>query len=247
MERRLLCFGHLDRRVPGQIVARPTSDQTCVHDDEVPPFAAVHIDVCRGPGATCEVTAAALAIALVLGFIIAVLKVVPCRPLPRALLDFYTSIFRGVPLIVLFMAYFATPQLTGYKISMFAAGVITLGLNGSATVSETVRGGNAGVDRGQYDAARAIGLPYGTMMRLIVIPQALRSVIPALVNEVITVLKSSSLVATIGLLDMMRAAQSVQALTYRAFEPFLAVAVVYYLIVMALTAAGHAVERKFCL
>ena len=85
------------------------------------------------------------------------------------------------------------------------------------------------------------------MMRLIVIPQALRSVIPALVNEVITVLKSSSLVATIGLMDMMRAAQSVQALTYRAFEPFLAVAVVYYLIVMALTAVGHAVERKFCL
>ena len=189
----------------------------------------------EGLAVTCEVTAAALAIALVLGFIIAVLKVVPCRPL-RALLDFYTSIFRGVPLIVLlFMAYFATPQLTGYKISMFAAGVITLGLNGSATVSETVRGGIEG------------GLPYGTMMRLIVIPQALRSVIPALVNEVITVLKSSSLVATIGLMDMMRAAQSVQALTYRAFEPFLAVAVVYYLIVMALTAAGHAVERKFCL
>lgn len=199
----------------------------------------------EGLAVTCEVTAAALAIALVLGFIIAVLKVVPCRPL-RVLLDFYTSIFRGVPLIVLlFMAYFATPQLTGYKISMFAAGVITLGLNGSATVSETVRGGIEGVDRGQYDAARAIGLPYGTMMRMIIIPQALRSVIPALVNEVITVLKSSSLVATIGLMDMMRAAQSVQALTYRAFEPFLLVAAVYYLIVMALTWFGRALECRF--
>ena len=199
----------------------------------------------EGLAVTCEVTAAALAIALVLGFIIAVLKVVPCRLL-RVLLDFYTSIFRGVPLIVLlFMAYFATPQLTGYKISMFVAGVITLGLNGSATVSETVRGGIEGVDRGQYDAARAIGLPYGTMMRMIIIPQALRSVIPALVNEVITVLKSSSLVATIGLMDMMRAAQSVQALTYRAFEPFLLVAVVYYLIVMALTWFGRALECRF--
>lgn len=206
------------------------------------PYVSMFID---GLAMTCEVTAAALALALVLGFVIAVLKVVPCRPL-RAALDFYTSIFRGVPLIVLlFMAYFATPQLTGYKISMFVAGVITLGLNGSATVSETVRGGIEGVARGQYDAARAIGLPYGTMMRLIIIPQALRSVIPALVNEVITVLKSSSLVATIGLMDMMRAAQSVQALTYRAFEPFLAVAVVYYLIVMGLTAAGHAIERRF--
>ena len=168
----------------------------------------------------------------------------PCRPL-RAVLDFYTSIFRGVPLIVLlFIAYFATPQLTGYKISMFTASVLTLGLNGSATVSETLRGGIEGVDRGQYDAARALGLSYPTMMTRIIIPQALRSVVPALMNEVITVLKSSSLVATIGLMDMMRAAQSVQALTYRAFEPFLVVAVAYYLIVMALVAVGKRLERR---
>ena len=193
---------------------------------------------------TCQVTAAALAIALVLGFLIAVLKVLPCRPL-RAVLNFYTSIFRGVPLIVLlFLAYFATPQLTGYKIDMFTASVLTLGLNGSATVSETLRGGIEDVDAGQYDAARSIGLPYSKMMRLIVIPDALHSVAPALVNEVITVLKSSSLVATIGLMDMMRAAQSVQALTYRAFEPFLAVAVVYYLIVMALVAVSRRLERR---
>ncbi len=197
-----------------------------------------------GLAVTCEVTAAALLIAFALGFAIAVLKVVPCRPL-RAVLDFYTSIFRGVPLIVLlFLAYFATPQLTGYKISMFAAGVLTLGLNGSATVSETVRGGIEGVDAGQYDAARSIGLGYVKMMRLVVIPQALRSIAPSLVNEVITVLKSSSLVATIGLMDMMRAAQSVQALTYRAFEPFLVVAVVYYAIVMALSAAGDLLESR---
>ena len=197
-----------------------------------------------GLAVTLEVTGVALLIAFALGFLIAVLKVLPCRPL-RAVLDFYTSVFRGIPLIVLlFMAYFATPQLTGYKISMFAASVWTLGLNGSATVSETVRGGIQGVDRGQYDAAHALGLGYPTMMTSIIIPQALRSVAPALVNEVITVLKSSSLVATIGLMDMMRAAQSVQALTYRAFEPFLVVAVVYYVIVMLLVAAGKRLESR---
>lgn len=198
-----------------------------------------------GLAVTCEITAAALVIAFALGALIAVGKVLPCRPL-RAVLGFYTSVFRGVPLIVLlFLVYFATPQLTGYKIDMFTASVLTLGLNGSATVSETLRGGIEGVDAGQYDAARSIGLPYSKMMRLIVIPDALRSVAPALVNEVITVLKSSSLVATIGLMDMMRAAQSVQALTYRAFEPFLAVAVVYYLIVMALVAVSRRLERRF--
>ena len=197
-----------------------------------------------GLAVTCEITAAALVIAFTLGALIAVGKVLPCRPL-RAVLGFYTSVFRGVPLIVLlFLVYFATPQLTGYKIDMFTASVLTLGLNGSATVSETLRGGIEGVDAGQYDAARSIGLPYSKMMRLIVIPDALHSVAPALVNEVITVLKSSSLVATIGLMDMMRAAQSVQALTYRAFEPFLAVAVVYYLIVMALVAVSRRLERR---
>lgn len=197
-----------------------------------------------GLAVTCEITAAALVIAFALGALIAVGKVLPCRPL-RAVLGFYTSVFRGVPLIVLlFLVYFATPQLTGYKIDMFTASVLTLGLNGSATVSETLRGGIEGVDAGQYDAARSIGLPYSKMMRLIVIPDALRSVAPALVNEIITVLKSSSLVATIGLMDMMRAAQSVQALTYRAFEPFLAVAVVYYLIVMALVAVSRRLERR---
>lgn len=197
-----------------------------------------------GLAVTLEVTGAALVLAFALGALIAVLKVLPCRPL-RLVLDFYTSIFRGIPLIVLlFIAYFATPQLTGYKISMFAASVLTLGLNGSATVSETLRGGIEGVDRGQYDASRALGLPYVTMMTRIIIPQALRSVVPALVNEVITVLKSSSLVATIGLMDMMRAAQSVQALTYRAFEPFIIVAVIYYVIVMCLTAVAACLERR---
>ncbi len=207
----------------------------------IEPYAPMFVN---GLAVTCEVTACSLVVAFALGFAIAVLKVLPLRPL-RRVLDFYTSIFRGVPLIVLlFMVYFATPQLTGYKITMFAASVLTLGLNGSATVSETVRGGIEGVDRGQYDASYALGLPYVTMMREVIVPQAMRSVAPALVNEVITVLKSSSLVATIGLMDMMRAAQSVQALTYRAFEPFIIVAAVYYVIVMALVAVGNKLEKS---
>ena len=192
---------------------------------------------------TFQVTGASLVLAFVLGAVIAVLKVLPCRPL-RLVLDFYTSIFRGVPLIVLlFMAYFATPQLTGYKISMLAAGILTLGLNGSATISEAVRGGIEGVDRGQYDAAKALSVPYVPTMAHIIIPQALRSVVPALVNEIITVLKSSALVSVIGLMDLMRAAESIQAFTYRAFEPFFVAAIIYYVIVIALSALGRLWER----
>ena len=158
-----------------------------------------------GLAVTLEVTAAALVLAFALGFVIALLKVAGNRPL-RAILDFYTSLFRGIPLIVLlFIAYFATPQITGYKISMFAAAVVTLGLNGSATVSETLRGGIQGVSQGQYDAARSIGMRYVPMMVHVILPQAL---------------------------------------TYRAFEPFVAIAVVYYVIVMALVAVGRRLERR---
>ena len=197
-----------------------------------------------GLAVTVQVTACSLLLAFAVGFVVAVLKVLPCRPL-RLVLDFYTSIFRGVPLIVLlFMAYFATPQLTGFKISMFAAGVLTLGLNGSATVSEALRGGIEGVDQGQYDAAHALSIPYVPMMVRVVIPQALRSVVPSLMNEVITVLKSSALVSVIGLMDLMRAAQSIQAFTYRAFEPFFIAAIIYYVIVMALTWLGGVWERR---
>ena len=193
---------------------------------------------------TVKVTAASLAVAFALGTAIALLKVLPFRGL-RFVLDFYTSIFRGVPLIVLlFMAYVATPQLTGYKITMFAASVLTLGLNGSATISETLRGGIEGVDAGQRDAAQALSVPFVPTMWHIIIPQALRSVAPALVNEVITVLKGSSLVATIGLMDVMRAAESAQALTYRAFEPFVLAALIYYVIVMVLTALGSLLESR---
>ena len=134
-----------------------------------------------GLAVTLEVTGAALVLAFALGAVIAVLKVLPCRPL-RLLLDFYTSLFRGIPLIVLlFIVYFATPQLTGYKITMFAASVLTLGLNGSATVSETLRGGIEGVDRGQYDASHALGLPYVTMMADVIIP--LSRVVPEFLQE----------------------------------------------------------------
>ena len=197
-----------------------------------------------GLATTLEVTAASLGLALALGSLMAAGKVAAPRAV-RLLLDLYTSVFRGVPLIVLlFIAYFATPQLTGWKVSMMAAGVVTLGLNGAATVSEVLRGGIEGVDRGQYDAARAQGIPYPLMMRAIIVPQALRSVAPALVNEVITLLKGSSLVAVIGLSDVMRAAQSIQAITYRAFEPFLVAAAIYYVIVMALALAGRALERR---
>ena len=185
---------------------------------------------------------------IVLGFILALAKQSP-RGWLSTPARLYIWLFRSMPLLVLLIFVYNMPQaLPSFATVLndpFWAGLLAMVLSEAAYIAEIHRGGLLSIPRGQSEAARALGLRYAGIQWRVIIPQALRSVIPALVNEVITVLKSSSLVATIGLMDMMRAAQSVQALTYRAFEPFLAVAVVYYLIVMGLTAAGHAVERWF--
>lgn len=198
-----------------------------------------------GLAVTLSFTALSLLVAFAVGAVLAVLKLVPCRPLAQ-LLRLYTSLARGIPLMVLlFLVYFATPQLTGYRITPLQAAVATFGLAGAAVVSEILRGGIQGVDRGQYDAARSLGMGYLDTMALIIIPQALRSVAAALVNETITMLKSSALVSTIGVADVLKAATTTQAMTYRSFEPLLVAALMYYVLVVALTALGNRFERRF--
>ncbi|WP_455139194.1 amino acid ABC transporter permease [Thermophilibacter sp.] len=195
-----------------------------------------------GVGVTLLFTVLSLAVALLLGVLLAVLKVQPWRPV-RAALRLYTSVFRGVPLMVLlFMTYFATPQLTGWAITPLEAGVITFGLNGSATISEVLRGGISAVGAGQWDASRALGMTYLQTMRSVVLPQALRSTAPALVNETITMLKGSSLVSTIGVVDVLKTATTIQSITFRAFEPLLVAAVIYYALVLVLSALGRRLE-----
>ena len=122
--------------------------------------------------------------------------------------------------------------------------VLTFGLNSAAYVSEILRGGIQSIDVGQHEAAMALGVPYRAMMFDIVIPQALRTVLPSLVNELIALLKDTSIVATIGMLDMMRAAQTAMNSTYLAFEPFIVVAGMYYVLVMIFTAVASRLERR---
>ncbi|WP_455136160.1 amino acid ABC transporter permease [Thermophilibacter sp.] len=193
---------------------------------------------------TLTFTLLSLVVAAVLGVVVAVLKVIDCRPV-NLVCQFYTSLCRGIPLMVqLFLVYFATPQLTGYRITPLLAGVITFGLNGAATISEVLRGGIQAVDRGQYEASVAMGIGYVRMMKDIIFPQALRSTLPSLINEGIMMLKNSSLISTIGVVDILRSAQTIQALTYVAFEPLIIAAAMYYVLVMVLTALAGRVERR---
>ncbi|MCL1940821.1 MAG: amino acid ABC transporter permease [Synergistaceae bacterium] len=176
------------------------------------------------------------------GTLLALIKVSRIKPLEWAS-RFYTSIFRGTPLLVqLYMIYFATPQLTGYPISALEAAVLAFGLNSAAYISEILRGGMEAVDKGQRDAATALGVPYGKTMFHIVIPQALKHVLPGLVNEMIALLKESSLVSVIAVIDITRAAQRVINLTFRSFEPFMVAALIYYVLVMILTVIANRLE-----
>jgi His/Glu/Gln/Arg/opine family amino acid ABC transporter permease subunit len=193
---------------------------------------------------TLQFTALSAVLGFIWGTILSLFKISSFKPLYWFGMV-YTSIFRGTPLLVtLSIIYFATPQLTGYNISGFQAGVITFTLNSGAYISEVIRAGILAIDRGQTEAAMSLGVRYRPMMIDIILPQAIKNILPALVNETIALLKDSALVSTIGAQDLLRRAQIVGAEKYVYFEPLLIVAVIYYIMVMTLTIAAGGMERQ---
>ena len=193
---------------------------------------------------TVQVTICSLLLGLVLSIPLSLCKISNLRPL-QAAADFYTSVFRGVPLLVqVFMMYFGIPLVFPVKFTAFQAGTLVFAMNSAAYISESMRGGIRAIDRGQYEAAMALGVRYGGMMKDIILPQAIKSVLPSLVNEFIGLLKNTTLIASIGLVDILRVGQLIQSRTYRAFEPFFAISVFYYLLVMGLSFLGKLLERR---
>lgn len=200
--------------------------------------------ILEGIGATLKFVSVSILAGFILGTILAIFKITEFWPL-KAIADIYTSIFRGTPLILqLMIIYLAIPQLTGYDISAFLSAVLAFGLNSAAYVSEIIRAGIMAVDKGQTEAAKALGVPYRSMMLNIILPQAFKNILPALMNEFITLTKESALVSTIGYLDLMRRAQIAGADLYRNFEPLFFAGVIYWVMVTILTLAGRYVERR---
>lgn len=193
---------------------------------------------------TLQFTLLSAVVGFLWGAVLALFKISNSKPL-QWFAVFYTSIFRGTPLILqLTLIYFSIPQLTGYDISPLMAGVIAFSLNSAAYTSETIRGGILAVDRGQREAAMALGVPYRKMMLDIIFPQALKNILPALVNESIALLKDSALVSVIGVTDVLRRANIVAAEKFVYFEPLLFAALIYYVMVMSLTWAARVFERR---
>ena len=193
---------------------------------------------------TLKVTVCALLLGLLLSVPLSLCKISNVRVL-QLFAAFYTSVFRGVPILVqVFMMYFGIPIATGLKFTAFQAGTIVFAMNSAAYISESMRGGIMAIDRGQYEASMALGVRYPAMMKDIILPQAIKSVLPSLVNEFIGLLKNTTLIASIGLVDILRVGQLIQSATYRAFEPFFVISVFYYVLVMGLSFLGKLLERR---
>ncbi|MER3125850.1 amino acid ABC transporter permease [Bacillus pumilus] len=195
-----------------------------------------------------KVTLSIVVVSLFLGFILGILltlcKISVFKPLIW-LADFYTSIFRGTPLVLqLLIIYFGLPQLLGFQIDQYWAAVAAFTLNSAAYVSEIIRAGINAIDKGQKEAAVALGIPYAKMMKDLLLPQAFKNISPALVNETITLTKESAIVTVIGLGDVMRRAYQAGAVTYNYLEPLIFAGLIYYFIVLVLTFVGKSVERK---
>lgn len=157
----------------------------------------------------------------------------------------YIQIIRGTPVLVqLYIVYYATYPLFGFNIPPYIAAVATFGLNSSAYVAEIIRSGIQAVDYGQMEAGRSLGMPHGTVMRYIIIPQAIKNILPALGNEFVVLLKETSVVSIIGTADLVRQADIIKAATYSTFEPYIIIAVIYIILVQGLSSIMNAVERR---
>lgn len=181
---------------------------------------------------------------LPLGILLALSKISP-RKMIRGLASFYTSIFRGTPLLVqLGIVYYGGPQITGYSISAFEAGILTFSLNSAAYTSEIIRAGIQSIDPGQWEACQMLGLNRFQTLWGVIFPQALRNILPALVNEMVDLLKESALVSTIGEADLLRQAQKISSEKLMYFEPLILAAGCYYILVMMISFSAKLLERR---
>ncbi|SCY73098.1 amino acid ABC transporter permease [Alkaliphilus peptidifermentans] len=179
-----------------------------------------------------------MVIGLTIAFVIALITDAKIKIL-SPLLKVYVSFFRGTPLLAqLFLLYFGLAQVFPVliKLSAFNAALIVLSLNSAAFMSEAIRGAIMSVEKGQMEACLSIGMTYWQSMRRIILPQAIRTAVPALSNSFINIVKSSSLAYTIGVTEMMAMAQMEAASSYRYLEAFVVIILVYWLIISVL---GH--------
>lgn len=200
----------------------------------------------RGLGNTLIITLFALLIGIAVGFLVAVIRSTHDKHgglgILNAICKIYLTVWRGTPTVVQVMImYYVILVAVSNKI---VVAVVAFGLNSAAYVAEIVRSGIMSIDEGQFEAGRSLGLNYNQTMRLIILPQAFKNVLPALGNEFITLLKETSVSGYIGMMDLTKGADIIRSQTYEAMMPLLGCAAIYLILVMILTAGLRKLEGR---
>lgn len=198
----------------------------------------------KGLGKTLLLTIVSLFFAFFIGLIFGFMKVGRNKWL-RGIATVFVDIFRGIPLLVLaFFIYFGIPQAFGFTMSPLVAAVLTLSLNAGAYVTEIIRGGIQSIDPGQLEAARSLGLPYRKAMMKIIIPQAIKIMIPTFINQMVITLKDTSILSVIGMVELTQSGKIIIARTFASFDIWLTVAIMYLIVITVLTKIADRLERK---
>jgi polar amino acid transport system permease protein len=206
-------------------------------------------EVLTGLQNTMVIAVMGLLIGIVIGTLIATVRVMPkYKAYVRAMdkfCSFYVGLFRGTPMVVqLLVFYYVMLPLMGIKMSSVLVAITVFGLNSGAYISEIMRGGILSVDPGQMEGGRSVGLSYGTTMLKIVIPQAVKNILPTMGNEFIALVKETSVVSFVGAKDLYLAFQSIGSGTYEYMVPYLAMAIIYIVIVCLITLGIKIMERR---
>ncbi len=207
-------------------------------------------NVLKGLWATAQIAVLGLLIGIVIGTLIAVVRVMPKYKLMPRILDkicvCYIALFRGTPMVVqLLIGYWVLLPLLGITVnSGITVAVIVFGLNSGAYVSEIMRGGINSVDAGQMEAGRAVGLTYATTMLKIVVPQAIKNILPTLGNEFIVLIKETSIVSFIAVTDLYKSFKQLGDPTYNYTIPYLMLALTYLVLVLLISWGVKALEAK---
>lgn len=179
----------------------------------------------------------------ILGLILSLMKLSKSK-IMNLIATAYVEFIRGTPVLVqLYIVFYGLPHL-GLTLPDFAAGVAALSVNSAAYIAEIIRAGIQAVDKGQMEAARSIGMKQSLAMRYIIIPQAVKNILPALGNEFITVIKESSVASIIGIHELMFNADTVRGNTYKPFEPLIIAAVMYFILTFGLSKLLGIFERR---
>jgi polar amino acid transport system permease protein len=198
---------------------------------------------------TCLIAVGGLLIGTVIGTLIAMVKVIPpYKKIVRyaqTVCNIYVAFFRGTPIVVqLLLGYYILLPMMGVSLPEVTSCILIFGLNSGAYISEIMRGGINSVDPGQLEAARAVGLPFATAMLKVVIPQAVKNILPTMGNEFITLIKETSVVSFVGATDLYVAFSYIGSNSYEFMVPYIVMALIYIVLVLAISILVKMMERS---